>query len=381
MANIQESARSSKKKFLIVGMVALFALALFLKPGLYEYDSYHFLSVACNAEWKDRFIPWTEYLFLEFLPCAEWAFKLWTIGVFAVFLFLAVKVGELFDRAHGWIFALTLFFGNSLMGLLARTENDNLGYLFVLASFYLVLSFCLRGGWGKLVGAVGLVVLGGFFWRGVWLWGVSLGLMVFWPVGVLVGVFGVLEVLRALSLTSEQVFGVGVFSTVFYWLFLPNLPRFLWLALIFNVLITLIALKYSFFLVLVLNVALFEFFVKEKFFENQQTPIGPKKTVFLGFAAVFFITACLSIITGLPNQQQIEQNHLAVQLANGNPIENDFENGHLITAFGGTPTTRFGPPNPNMTGPGIKITRKKLDCETINQIRVIDYNSTLYRCP
>lgn len=387
MANVSESPRPPENRapvnentfWVIVFLVVVFAFSVWLKPGLYDYDSYHFASVGCDEKWKPENAEFFEYVFLDF-GCNIAEYKAILVPIFAVCLLFLWLAGRFLHAGKEIYLVLGLFFLMGIMGFFARVENDTIGLLFLFASFAALCMFHVFNKRSHAFISIGLALVGGLVWKALWVWAV-LVVAVAWPaVGLFAFPVAFFFVYQSLAATAEQSAIIGLVSTAFYWLFVDSLPKRFWIATFLAVILAVFSIKYSLFLALFLNLALFEYARKNNFFEGQRTPIGEKKWVFLGFALVFFIAGSLAIITAQPTLEQLNQTRLAINVAHGEPIVNDFENGHLLSFYGGNPVKRFGPPNPDMNGPGIKWTRLDLDCEVLSRVRVQDYNSTVYRC-
>ncbi len=111
-----------------------------LKPLLFGFDGYSYLSLICNGSEMPAFtLPLASILF-QLLPCNILAIKLVLLCLALLFVYFTALLGSVFDKENGWKAGLWIWFSPILFFEFAKFENEAFAYPIILAALWIFFS-------------------------------------------------------------------------------------------------------------------------------------------------------------------------------------------------------------------------------------------------
>ncbi len=332
-------------------------------PTFLGADSFYFYVFSCGqANIPVIDIPILSRLVFELMPCNMFAFKfLFFIAIF-VSTIIVGKMGELFDKEHGWLAGVFVFLSIAWVHTFVQIEDDILAMPFLLIANYWFLKAGIDKSNGHEIAAVALVVItGALLWKGALLYLVvytffsTLSIIVLYASLFYIG-FGAIKGLLGNDLVQENLNGfllslLGArtlgFGHGFGLLGMYLLTKRVWLVVPFFVAMLInakwavhvspfLGLGLMFLLVDLNNLRIQKGIVFKEAWANKH---------FLNIFVVMVLFSTMALSVGLlfqhPNQVQIEASQFVVDQAQGKRIDNDWSYGYYLMFLGGR-TETFG---------------------------------------
>lgn len=132
---------------------------------LIDGDSYFYLNQVCTGEFVFQQLSVFPF-WIYFFPCSILFVKIYLFLIYFSSVLVVSKIGEEYDKEHGWLVGLTWFGFTFAIIEFWKFENDGIGYLLGLLGFL----WLIRGKTKGLVLSVIYFILSGLFWNGVVYW-------------------------------------------------------------------------------------------------------------------------------------------------------------------------------------------------------------------
>ncbi len=133
-------------------------------------------------------IPFLSKTFFELLPCNLILFKGVSLIALVVSSIIVAKMGELFNKKHGWTAGVLVFLSTAWLHFHVQVEDDLLGYPIVFLANYFFLRGQLEKNNSLKLLAVALVLFTGIFvWKGALLYLVAYSFFFVFALIALVG--------------------------------------------------------------------------------------------------------------------------------------------------------------------------------------------------
>jgi len=180
-----------------IGFLLLLTVILFgqyaLNPMIAGADTWFYVNQICGKtihETRDIIFD----TLTTVLPCDFVVIKIYLAILFFTMLFFSAKIGELYDKEHGWMLALIIGFFTMFSLEFITFENDTLGFtLFFIALFFMLRAFKEHKPMLSIDNGLALVfiILAGLCWKGIvyWLFAAAIISPIF--IIPLIGVLGV----------------------------------------------------------------------------------------------------------------------------------------------------------------------------------------------
>lgn len=376
----------NNKRFAPLIIIFLFSVVTFLKPTLFDMDSYYFAALACG---KTAFRPDVDSfftgIFFTHLTCSLLVFKLVLISIFTLCVILIEKIGELINKkyAHWLVFLL----GSSLTfySYFSKMEDDTLGLPFIFASLYFLVKWVQFKRLSDFIISLGICSICFLVWKGIAIWGIIVlaaspltwilsGGILYYFSNELIPQFipNVAEDLPIAGILANGLILVGALTLPSY--FIPSVS----LAFMFAI----IKLKNALFLGILCGLGLYYYLCKVNFFEGDSKHVLglSKHNALIAILIILNASSIIGIYTappslGLINLAQTFSDQ--VKPTGLNLVYNDWEFGHLIRYNGLIPSHEYGPPTPSFANvDGFVLTRQTLNCLILES----DENVYAYDC-
>ena len=390
----------TNRKFLAIFCLALLPFLYYsLRSDITGYDSYHYLNLVCGIEEGIAGELLGTQLALSCIPCNILAIKFVMFVSYFLSLLAIVKLGELFDDRHGWLAALFLSLGIVFLRDFTQFENEIFAFPVILwATYY----FYRKTTWQNQYASLFLFAVASQFWGASWLMFVVLALISFdtkihdgkitffvfkkWMVPVqalpniaiafhlLVKSFeenihillpnlavkenSIIYSVPSLLLLPLGMIGLGKFKRLVF-------PGFVFLV------IALVNPKFAFFAVPFLAIGLTQTMKMHRVLPYFFVPLAI-------FLALF---SPIVLLFQEPTQPMLDAIDYAVELADGNNMQNNWGIGYMVLNRGGI-TRNISGGNHVFSYEGIILTRKNgIPCPVLREFDGgIEGKWKVYRC-
>jgi len=219
-----------------IGFLLLLTIILFgqyaLNPMIAGADTWFYVNQVCGKTIHDT----RDIIFdtlTTIIPCDFIVMKIYLAILFFTMLFFSAKIGELYDKEHGWMLALIIGFFTMFSLEFIVFENDSLGFtLFFIALFFVLRAFKEKKPMisNDNLLAAGFLIMAGLCWKGVAYW--VFALVIINPIFIipLIGILGtqwdnLLWFITANRGIQEQVMFLGIMYLGLTPLFLFGLTK------------------------------------------------------------------------------------------------------------------------------------------------------------
>ncbi len=337
-------------------------------------DSSFFYLFSCSNEVipSNIDIPFLSRIFFELLPCNLILFKGVSLIALVFSSIIVAKMGELFNKKHGWTAGVLVFLSTAWLHFHVQVEDDLLAYPVLFLANYFFLRGQLQKNNSLKVLAVALVLFVGIFiWKGALLYLAAysfffLFALITLVISLLYIGFGAIKGLLGNKLVNENLnvfnlflspnsgisqlsfgHGLGFLGIYLYtrkiWLFVPFLIA------------TLINIKWTIHLSPFLGIGLMLLVIDAENFITKKGIVFKEwwannyfVEIFVGLSLFFTIALSVMLLFQVPYSAQVEAVQFTVEQANGELISNDWSYGYWIFFFGGD-TNTFGGGWPSYT--------------------------------
>lgn len=380
------------KFFLVIFIFSLLAFSpAFFRPLPYGMDSYYFLHEICGQKAFETQGIGTILVF-QALPCNILALRLVFFLCCFASAYFAAKTASLFYR-NGWLAGIFVYATPLWLLEFWKIENDAIAFPIIFCGAYLFFKGLKQNGLKSKLAGVALVAVAYTIWQGAAIWVVALSLSWGWlAIPVVIG----------LLIQKRYTEGLMIKHT-YYWRLIgeiaprfgaatENLPAygliyqaFLFMGLMFIKDIPLMVIPIAFFTLLAFINS--KFAVQASFLlaiaaTSQFNKADTKFVKYLPLAGAVVVSLFLAAMSpGLPpDSQELMAAKLAVNLAEGEVICNDWGTGHLITFLGGEPLAKAGGKQLCQGCQDcILLSYRKFDCPIVNDVNS-DTELRVYKC-
>lgn len=351
----------TKKQIGILFVVTLLPFLVYLsRPELTAADGYYFLQGVCKSEYEIKTLP-LHYIALSVLPCNIIAIKLFLFALCFLSVVIIACMGTLINEKQGWKAGLLAFLSPLLVFEFAKFENDQFAFpLLFLSAYFLLKSFQSDTRKKQLLnqGIAGtLILIACGFWAGGLYYVIVFGLttLLFFAGSIaLLALYGKRLFIELVGLggVDETLQGVSLFYLFGLILGYLNIPKNIFVPLVFLTFISLVNFKFTILAVPFACLATLQFFLS----------LPQRYQNILLYLSVFLAIGWgMNLLIQPPFPHHWEAVNYAVEQADGNVIQNDWSYGYWIEHAGGIPSSRSSPLQQGRHGYGVVLTQKPLN--------------------
>ena len=158
---------------ILIALSLLPFLIYLFKPEMIGADTYWYINQACGIMGHKS----NDLLFdalNSIMPCNIPLMKLYGAALFAGFVFVFAKIGELYDPEKGWWLGLMACSFSFIITEFFMYQNEPIAYLLFALSLYLVIKHSMKKNYFFLSISILLWLISGLFWKGTIYWGLTL---------------------------------------------------------------------------------------------------------------------------------------------------------------------------------------------------------------
>lgn len=379
--------------WIIIGLSVVSFSLLFLRADIPNFDTYYFLSIACDKTQAYQVPLLAEAFFLS-APCSFLFFKTMSLILIIASTFILWQVAKLFFPQQAWIAPIIIFLSPFWVLEFTKIEDDPLSYPFLFAALWFYFKAKLDKKPLYLLGTGLCFALALMLWKGALIYFpvILFGFPLLIPLAVIAWFFlnldiGRLEVLLPNLNVQENLPFIGILHNFTLNLGVIGFQKTFMLEGAWFLLLALLNAKFAihaaFFLALG---GVFVFHRLEKIAKEKQHQKALKylKTGIVVYCFVFAFSSSILIWKGEPNQNQLEAVKYAIQQADGNTVITDWSYGYLILFYGGTPSHYGGGIGyvPDANKGFVVLSEDQKACQKLRtwEHGFYDVNINVYRC-
>lgn len=317
-------------------------------------------------------IPFLSRIFFELLPCNLFLFKAVSLITLVFSSIIVAKMGELFNKKHGWTAGVLVFLSTAWLHFHVQVEDDLLAYpVLFLANYFFLKGQQEKNNSLKVLAVVLVLFTGIFIWKGALLYLVAYSFFFVFALITLVASllyigFGAIKGLVGNRIINENLnvfdlflspnsgisqlsfgHGLGFLGIYLYtrkvWLFVP-----FFIAMLINIKWTIHLSPFLGIGLMLLVADANNYRIKKGIVFKEWWANNYFIEIFVGLSLFFTIALSIMLLFQVPNPAQVEALQFAVEQSNGEVISNDWSYGYWVFFFGGN-TNTFGGGQPSYT--------------------------------